>query len=199
MDALEDRYVAGELDFEDAASEALGTPIDRREMASVLHCLRMQSHPTAQISNADAELYDDAGFQKDPTAVIGALLTREGAMAALTSSALTVGEAAERLGVGASRIRQRAVERSMWAIKVGHKLVLPAVQFTQNGMVDGLGTVIAKIPAQARPLAVNGLLTEPSDLLTVDGARVSIVQWLSTGGDLNTALEVVEAFTWEGN
>lgn len=199
MSTPEARYIAGEVDFEGAVSEAIGAPVERREMATVLHALRTQSHPNAQISSADAALFDNAGFPEVPTAAIGALLNREAAMRTLISSALTIDETAGHLGVGSSRIRQRAAERSIWAIKVGQKLLLPAVQFTTTGMVEGLPPVIGKIPAQTRPLTVNGLLTEPSDLLTVDGAQVSIIQWLSGDGDVDTALEVVEAFLWEGS
>ncbi|AEF43084.1 hypothetical protein [Hoyosella subflava] len=197
MGALEDRYLAGELDFEAAASEALGTDVARPALLPLLRALHRHSHPGAQISEHDAELYDAAGFGEDPLSVAVARADREARMRSLTSGALTVEAAAQRLGVSASRVRQRTGAGSLWALKVGHKLLLPQIQFTEDGLVPNIDKVLSAMPDGTHPLTVHGLLTEPSADLTIEGAPSSIVQWLAAGGDPEAALDIVAASSWQ--
>ena len=105
---IDDRYLAGDVDFEAAVGEALGTPVSRETMLPLLHALRRGAHPNAQLSDHDAALYDAAGFTEDPLAPAAAAAEREQRMRQLTATAKTVEEAAGLLGVSTSRIRQRA-------------------------------------------------------------------------------------------
>lgn len=193
MSTIEERYVSGELDFETAAAEAAGHALDREDLVPILRRLRRKPE-TAEISEHGAALYDETGFLEDPVAFAAVTTDRERRMHALTSTALTVSEAADRLDVSPSRVRQRTGAGTLWAIKVGNKLLLPRVQFTPTGLVPNLEKVQAAVPRGLHPLSVLGLLTESHAELTMNGEPRSIVHWLRGGGDPDTTLAVVDTF-----
>ncbi|QTJ64409.1 DNA-binding protein [Rhodococcus sp. ZPP] len=197
MGTIDDRYLAGDVDFEAAVGEALGTPVSRETMLPLLHALRRGAHPNAQLSDHDAALYDAAGFTEDPLAPAAAAAERERRMRELTASAKTVEEVARLLGVSTSRIRQRAGTGSVWTIKVGNKLLLPAVQFTGAAMVPNLDRILTALPDGLHPLALERALTDPRADLALDGRPVSVIDWLASGGDVETALEVIAQIEWE--
>ncbi|QIX53889.1 DNA-binding protein [Rhodococcus sp. DMU1] len=196
MTDVEDRYLAGEVDFESAAADALDTPsIDRRDLLPLLHALRVATHPAASLAAHEADLLDAGGAPESPLALAIAVADRTARMRRLLDSALTVEQAAERLGgVGASRVRQRVGDRSLWAIKRANRLLLPAVQFTDDGQVPGLDAVLRALPENMQPLSIHGLLTTPQPSLVVDGAPNSVLDWLLTGGTVEDALSVVDQY-----
>ncbi|MDH6284621.1 DNA-binding protein [Prescottella agglutinans] len=197
MTSVEDRYLAGDLDFEAAAANALGTStVDRRLLVPILHALKDATHPPSELSAHDAALLDVAGLPDSPMAVATAVADRQARMQELVDTALTVDEAAERLGVSTSRVRQRAGDRSLWSIKRAHRLLLPAIQFTGNGLVPGLDAVLAALPEDAHPLSVLGLLTTPQPDLRLEKVEVPIIEWLTAGGETRQVLDVVDAFLW---
>ncbi|MFD9665816.1 DNA-binding protein [Rhodococcus sp. NPDC059968] len=197
MGTIDDRYLAGDVDFEAAVGEALGTPVSREAMLPLLHALRRGAHPSAQLSDHDAALYDAAGFTEDPLAPAAAAAEREQRMRELTATARTVEEAARLLGVSTSRIRQRAGAGSVWAIKVGNKLLLPAVQFTGEAMVPNLDRLLTMLPDGLHPLALERALTDPRADLMLDGGPVSVIGWLTSGGDVESAQEIITQIEWE--
>ncbi|ANZ23833.1 hypothetical protein A4U64_03295 [Rhodococcus sp. WB1] len=196
MTDVEDRYLAGEVDFESAAADALDTPsIDRRDLLPLLHALRAATHPAASLAAHEADLLDAGGAPESPLALATAVADRTARMRRLLDSALTVEQAAERLGgVGASRVRQRVGDRSLWAIKRANRLLLPDVQFTDDGQVPGLDAVLRALPENMQPLSIHGLLTTPQLSLVVDGAPNSVLDWLLTGGTVEDALSVVDQY-----
>lgn len=196
MTSVEDRYLAGDVDFETAAAAALGTTLERKDLLPVLQALHQASHPATELNDHDAALLDAAGFPESPLAVAAAVADRQARMRQLTDTALTVEQAAQRLGVSTSRVRQRAGDRSLWAIKVGHRLLLPELQFTDRGQIPGLDAVLTALPHDLHPLSIHGLLTTPQSDLRIDGTEISIVEWLTGGGALDAAREVVDAYLW---
>lgn len=197
MTSVEDRYLAGDLDFETAAASALGTStIDRRDLLPILHALKDATHPASGLSSHDAALLDAGGAPESPVALAAAAADRQARMRELVETALTVDQAAERLGVSTSRIRQRAGDRSLWSIKRAHRLLLPSIQFTASGQVPGLDAVLAALPEDVHPLSVLGLLTTPQPDLRLENVEVSIIEWLEASGEAKQALDVVDAYLW---
>lgn len=196
MSSVEDRYLAGDVDFESAAADALDArTVDRHELLPLLHALRAARHPVVALSAHDADLLDSAGAPESPLALATAVADRTARMRTLIENALTVEQAAERLGgVGASRIRQRVGDRSLWALKRAHRLLLPEVQFTDDGQVPGLAAVLQALPEAMQPLSIHGLLTTPQPNLSIDGEPVPIIDWLLTGGAPEDALSVVDQY-----
>ena len=109
MSTLEERYLSGEVDFETAVSIAVGMPVGRESIVPLLRAMHVAGdlRPAAEIGDQDAALYDRAGFIEDPVAPVVMAGARESRMRELIATALTVEQAAARLGVSSSRIRQR--------------------------------------------------------------------------------------------
>ncbi|ATQ30040.1 DNA-binding protein [Rhodococcus ruber] len=196
MADTEDRYLAGDVDFESAAADALGTPsIDRRDLLPLLRALRAAKRPAASLPAHEADLLDAGDAPESLLALATAVADRTARMRRLLENTLTVEQAAERLGgVGPSRVRQRVGDRSLWALKRANRLLLPAVQFTDDGQVPGLDAVLQALPENMQPLSIHGLLTTPQPSLVVDGAPTSVVDWLLTGGAVEDALSVVDQY-----
>ncbi|MDX5312029.1 MAG: DNA-binding protein, partial [Rhodococcus sp. (in: high G+C Gram-positive bacteria)] len=99
MADTEDRYLAGDVDFESAAADALGTPsIDRRDLLPLLRALRAAKRPAASLPAHEADLLDVGGAPESLLALATVVADRTARMRRLLDSALTVGQAAERLG-----------------------------------------------------------------------------------------------------
>lgn len=107
--------------------------------------------------------------------------------AALLADSGDVAETAERLGVTRARIRQRALERSLLAIREGDEWRFPRSQFTGSGdgssaPVRGLPVVSMALPIDLHPVAAWRFLTEPNGDLELEGRPVSPFDWLRSGG-----------------
>jgi len=99
----------------------------------------------------------------------------------IMDASLSGGEAAERLGVGTSRIRQRIGERTLYAVKSGRSWRLPAWQFTRRGEMTGIAAVIHALPNETDLVEVDGFLTSPNVDLVVDDVAVTPLEWLGAG------------------
>jgi hypothetical protein len=116
--------------------------------------------------------------------------------AALLASALTVPEAARRLGVDGSRVRQRLIARQMYGIRRPTGWLLPLFQFEGDGLVPGIERVLPRLSGQMHPLAVVGWLSRPHpDLHRPDDPSetpISPLEWLRSGGGPDAVAERAE-------
>jgi hypothetical protein len=132
---------------------------------------------TAALTAGGADLAAGSPVEPGPGAEAAA------ALGALLASSLTVAGAAARLGVDPSRIRHRLLEGSLYGIRLRGGWRLPAFQFTGgDGLVPGVPEVLAAIPRDLHPLAVQRWLTTPSPDLLVDDSAMSPLAWLESGG-----------------
>lgn len=100
------------------------------------------------------------------------------------AQSVTVNEAATRLHRTAGRLRQRISDRTVYAFRApGGEWRLPHWQFTDNGLVPGLESVMPHLPAGLHPLSVRGFMLTPNPDLVVEDELVSPLGWLATGGD----------------
>jgi hypothetical protein len=114
----------------------------------------------------------------------------------LRETSLTVDEAAARLQVNTSRVRQRLGERSLYGLKEGNAWLLPAFQFRPKGLVPGVGVVVRRIPPDISPLAAAQWFTSPNpDLCTRDDDErpLTPLQWLLGGNPPEAAAELAAA------
>lgn len=111
--------------------------------------------------------------------------------ARLLADALTVGEAARRLGVSDSRIRQRLAARTLLGVEGTAGWRLPSFQFEDGGPLRGLDTVLPAFPADVHPHTVQRLLATPHADLELEGQAVSPREWLRTGGSADTVADLV--------
>ncbi|MDG3014358.1 hypothetical protein [Speluncibacter jeojiensis] len=202
--SVESRFVAGKLDFETALGEIVGDRIGRDDLAQILHVIAERaalSPVAAPLSGHDAQILADAGFVGDRVASSSAAVSRDLQMRELMRTALSVSEAAERLGVTPGRVRQRITAHTLWAFRSGRNQLLPAVQFTEEGAVPHLERIAPLLPRDLHPLALQSLLTLPRAELPVDGEPTSIVGWLAAGAgapeDIAAVEAVIAAALWE--
>ncbi len=114
----------------------------------------------------------------------------------LLRTSLTIDEAAKRLGVNASRIRQRLAERSLYGLKDGSRWFLPAFQFSSKGLVPGVSVVVQKLPPDIGAVAAARWFRSPNpDLCTRDAEEMALtpLQWLVSGNPPKAAAELAAA------
>jgi len=105
------------------------------------------------------------------------------AHAVLRDSALTVADAARRLGVDTSRIRHRIAAGRLvgWKDRGGWRL--PSWQFTDDAVLPGLDLILATLPDDQPQLVVAAFMTTPQEDLQIAGTPTSPRDWLLAGGD----------------
>ncbi|MCP5117275.1 MAG: DNA-binding protein, partial [bacterium] len=103
--------------------------------------------------------------------------------AALLGTSLTTAEAAIRLGVERSRIRQRLAKGSLYGIRSPKGWRLPAFQFLEDGALPGVGEAVFSLRPYLHPLAVHNFFTLPNvDLYASDlDSDLSPREWLQAG------------------
>jgi hypothetical protein len=138
------------------------------------------------LSAAEAAMLDEVGFgegkEQKPSALERSRIEYE----LMLRESLSVEDAAERLGVTASRLRQRLCsdERSIFGIKDGRAWRIPAFQFQRPGrLVRNIDKVLPHVRPDAHPLAVKTwFLTPHPDLaLEEDVEPLAPRAWLAAG------------------
>jgi hypothetical protein len=172
-----------------------GIPEDRFAWAAATAIAELRSaagapvdDPTTQLSAAEWRYLEAGGLDltprrrrdPEPTAELAARY------ATLLADSEDVAEVAERLGVTRARVRQRALERSLLAIREGDEWRFPRVQFaTGDGggaPVRGLPAVAMALPLDLHPVEAWRFLTEPNSELELSDRLVSPLDWLRSGG-----------------
>lgn len=201
-DSTRDRFMHGDLRFEDALKEVTGTDLDRNHLWRILEGLASERRVAAPVLSAhDARILDEAGFVADPVAAASARVDRDIRMQNLVHTSLSIPEAAERLAVTAARIRQLLSERKLWAFTSGRHRLLPPAQFTSTAQVPHLDRIVPLLDGDIHPLSVQALLTAPQRSLIVDGEPVSVVAWLTgcagTEDEIDQATDAIASAQWE--
>ena len=110
--------------------------------------------------------------------------------AVLRDTALSVNQAAEHVGVDSSRIRHRISNGHLVGWKDRGGWQLPAWQFTDNGVLPGLETVLAAMPADQPALVLANFMTTPQVDLDLADRPASPREWLMAGGSAHRVAEL---------
>lgn len=181
--------------------------LGRSDLIAGLRALPAGRPWAARLTDTDAALLDAAGFVDDPNAcaVIAADTTTH--MSVLYNSAYTAGEIADGLGLSDSRLRQRRLADTVWAIDDDGTWVYPAVQFEvvhrsnpprhTLRVVRGLARVFPRLlTRRLHPIAVDNLLRTPHPDLTITGQRRSVRDWLLHGNPIEPVLALIDTDGW---
>lgn len=115
------------------------------------------------------------------------------AHAVLAEGALTVSEAATKLGVDDSRVRHRLAQQRLIGWKEpGGGWRMPAWQFTSSSVLPGLETVLRSVPADQPALVVAAFMSTPQDDLVINDRPATPRQWLLAGGEPAAVAELVQ-------
>ncbi|HEU0102580.1 MAG TPA: hypothetical protein VFR07_09700 [Mycobacteriales bacterium] len=157
------------------------------------HTPAQAEDPAGALSAHDEFVLRRAGSLREAMPALQDRASTRTALAAvrLLADALTVREAASRLGVTDSRVRQRLAARTLLGVEDSSAWRLPQFQFDGSGLLHGLDAVLPAFPEDAHPLAVLRLLESPHPDLELDGEPVSPREWLRLGGRPEPVVELV--------
>ncbi len=185
FNAVRANYVAQRLeDIETTVGEILNAALGGASESSVL-------------TEDEERVLASGGFDTSPLRIEDAEPLTRAVLeyAHLLQSSLSVDEAAKRLDVDPSRIRQRLAgePRTLYGVKEGKSWRLPRFQFAGRKPVPGVDRVIAALPADLNPVAVWRWFTTPHPDLRPDAEEeqpISPLDWLRTGRPPEVVAEI---------
>ena len=151
--------------------------------------------PRTELKAEQIELLERGGFELDRLefGLEDPIARTAFEYAVLRATALTTQEAAKRLGVNASRVRQRLSDRALYGIKAADEWRLPAFQFARNGLVPGIERIFPRLPKSLNPVAVYCWFHTPNPDLEEregQGRALTPLQWLQSGNDPDVVAEL---------
>jgi hypothetical protein len=181
--------------------------LGRHDLIAALKTLPAHRPWAATLTAEEARLLNDAGFVEDPAAYTEIAADVIAHMARLYSTSYTAADVASGLGVNDSRVRQRRLARTLWAIDDGGTWVYPAVQFEvvdagrgqpqKVKQVRGLDLVLPDLLTKdLHPTAVAGFLLTPQPELRIAGHPMSVKEWLRHGESVEPVLALIEVGEW---
>lgn len=174
--------------------------LDRRIAQAVLDIVPPYAlgDPRAEFTADERSVLEEGGADLSPLRAgeDDAIIRTAAEYAALLSSSLTVPEAARRLGVDGSRVRQRLGSRQMYGIRRSTGWLLPLFQFESDHLVSGLERVLPRLNPHLHPLAVVSWFSRPHpDLFRPDDPEqtpLSPIDWLRSGGNPEGVAELAD-------
>ena len=181
--------------------------LGRADLIAALKTLPAHRPWAATLTEGEARLLDDAGFTEDPDAYAEIAADVTAHMARLYSTAYTAAEVSNGLGVNDSRVRQRRLNHTLWAIDDGGTWVYPVIQFelVDDGRgnpltlkhVRGLDRVLPQLLAKGlHPTAIAGFFLTPQPELLIEGRPRSVREWLLHGESEEPVLNLVDIGDW---
>ena len=144
---------------------------------------------SGELTEAEREVLISGGVRLDAKPAGDPLATTAVQFAALVSTSLTTKEAAKRLSIPESRIRQMIARHALYSVLLNSRRRIPAFQFALNGgLVPNITKVNAALPEDLHPVELQAWYIQPHvDLFLGDDvdARVSPLDWLRSGGEVN--------------
>lgn len=142
--------------------------------------------PKRDLTPAEVQALQDGGFELDDEEMgDGDPLARTAAeYSALIEDSLTTSQAASRLAVEASRVRQRLTGQppTLYGIRMESGWRIPRFQFEGQKPLPGIGRVIQALDPTLHPISVYRWFTsENTDLEDGNGHRLSPRDWLRLG------------------
>jgi CheY-like chemotaxis protein len=138
----------------------------------------------SELTGDERTVLESAGFPVDTKVVDPSpVAARAARYQHILSTSLTTQRAAKKLGVNASRVRQRllAMPAELYGIRTGNEWLLPAFQFGTKGLVPNIDKVIARLSPGIDPVAVDGWFRRANIDLVHDGQSLSPLEWLAQG------------------
>lgn len=166
------------------------------------HPVNDASPVAAAMSRDEADLFralGGRGLDADDSKLASARRSNVMVLAAeyaqMVAGAKSIAEVTEYLGVKPSRVRQRVVSRSLYAIDGPNGRVFPRFQFTESGVLPGLSKVLDAIDDDAHPVAVERFFLTPTEDLESEltGEPVAPRDWLLAGLPVGPVAELARA------
>lgn len=151
----------------DVAPDSLNQML--REAVSRMHRALYPADPRSDLTLPEATALEQGGFDLTPVelGMADPLARTAVEYAAILATSLSVRDAAHKLGVDPSRIRQRltAIPPTLYGIRLGSGWVIPDFQFDGDSLLPGLSEVVSRLDSELHPVAIFRWFTTPhSDL-----------------------------------
>lgn len=160
-------------------------------MAQALGQGQLQREPEAQLTAAEQGVLRAGGFE--PASGDGPLPALDAGQLGylkLLDTALTVEQAAARLKVNGSRVRQRILAGELLALKDGRSWRLPRFQFLPRRLLPGIDEVMPALRG-LHPVAIRRWFDTPQpDLEGPDGRVFTPLKWLQGGHAVEAVVEL---------
>jgi hypothetical protein len=154
--------------------------------------------PQSGLTSAEAAVWAEGmrGVDRAPARAAQAIARTASAWTMLLQRSLTVADAAKRLHVQESRIRQRLNEGTLYGFKQDGEWRIPDVQFEGDGPIHGIDRIVPHIDRSVHPLAVVTWLTTPTNDLLYNGSALSPRDWLLIGGAPDDVVALATGLAW---
>jgi hypothetical protein len=168
-----------------------GIPKDQFERAAATALAELRATPGPSVDDPASQLTDEerraleiGGLDLSPrrSRDPDPLAETAARYAALLADSETVAEVADRLGVTRARVRQRAIERTLLAVREDDEWRFPRAQFSDGAPIRGLPAVAIALPHDLHPVAAWGFLRHATSDLELEGRDCSPLEWLRSGG-----------------
>ena len=140
---------------------------------------------------AEQAVLREGGLELEPRPGLDPLALTAAKYAAIVECSLSANEAAERLQLAASRVRQSVADRSLYSFPLGGRRRIPEFQFVPDGgLVPNISSVNRVLRPTLHPVEVFNWLHGNNRDLSADeeeDATVSPLAWLSAGRDVRLA------------
>lgn len=112
--------------------------------------------------------------------------------AAILSTSMTTRQAAERLQLHVTRIRQMLKDRSLYGIYLDGVWHIPVFQFEEDAprLIPNITRVNAALDPEDHPVGVLRWYTSPDPELVVGSKAVSPLTWLKVGNPVESVVEL---------
>ncbi len=155
----------------------------------------LYGEPTEELTAEEQAVLREGGVNLDAMPGRDPLAETAVQYAAIIESSLTTKEAAERLDIPESQVRQMIARRTLYSILLNNRRFIPIFQFEKDGpLVPNIIKVNKALPPDLHPVEVYEWYTQANpDLFVGDDidATVSPLSWLRGGGDLKWLVTLV--------
>jgi len=165
-----------------------------RSLMAVVAFAGEHFRPATQMSKEEQMIWESVGadFSDDDAFDRNGQRWMEALSKVLQSSIRGDAALAEILSVDRSRVSQRVSDRSLFFLEIADERYYPTWQFDGNKTVRGLKEVLAALALTDHPVTVDHWFQTPSVDLLIDNEPVSPLDWLRGGGDVQTAVNLLD-------
>lgn len=141
------------------------------------------AHRVQELSESESDELAEGGFPVNATVDPQPIAQRAAEYAELVNSSLSTAQAAARLGVNTSRVRQRLLDQppTLYGIRKDNEWILPDFQFQKKGLVPDIDKVISRLDSGLDLVAVYRWFTRPNPDLIHENKATSPLDWLLQG------------------
>ncbi|WP_146238896.1 hypothetical protein [Arthrobacter livingstonensis] len=174
--------------------KSVGSPLTETDLVDALQEAR-RPQETAALSHADQAFWDEhAGIPAGGRVGSKGSLVNVVDVVSSAAASLTAADVAANLEVAAATVRHYRTDGSLYSHKRGRNVFFPTWQFTDGlaAALPSLAAVLAVMPADLHPRAVEGFFKTPTPDLSRNGQPTSPREWLMTGGSAAAVVRLAE-------